>query len=190
MPRISVIMTSYNHKKYVANAIHSVLDQTYRDFEFIIIDDGSTDGTVNEIKKFSDQRMRVFYSKKNQGVVAATHKGLDESKGKYIAIIHSDDMFFPDKLEKQVKFLDEHPDVAAVFSYAKIIDEDGKDFMDESHYYYNIFKQPNRNRFEWLNHFFYKGNCLCCPSVLIRKECYGTLGYPDARFAQIADLNF
>lgn len=190
MPKVSIVMNSYNHGKYVAEAIQSILDQTYQDFEIVITDDGSTDGTVTEIKKFTDPRIKLFCFENNRGACVAKRKCLDEAKGEFIAVLNSDDMFLPDKLEKQVKFLDQHQNIGAVFSYAQIIDEEGNEFTNENHFYFNIFKQPNRTRFEWLNRFFYEGNCLCHPSVLIRRECYDSLGYYDSRYAQLPDLDF
>ncbi len=189
MPRVSVIIPSYNHEKYIAGTIQSVLDQTFRDFEIVITDDGSTDGTVNEIKNFKDPRIRLFTFKKNQGAAVAARKSITEAKGEYIAMLSSDDIFLQDKLEKQVKFLDAHSDIGAVFTYAHIIDEDGNDFTDENNYYLHIFNQPNKSRFEWLNYFFYKMNCLCHPSVLIPKKRYDEIGYYDLRFAQLPDFD-
>ncbi|MBW4475837.1 MAG: glycosyltransferase [Tolypothrix brevis GSE-NOS-MK-07-07A] len=190
MPKVSVIIPSYNHEKFVAEAIQSVLNQTYQDFEIVITDDGSADNTVNIIKQFTDPRIRLFCFAKNRGAAVAANNCLKESKGEYIAMLSSDDVFVPDKLAKQVSFLEEHPEVSAVFSYAQIIDENGNDFAQENHFYKQIFIQPNRNRFEWLNHFFYKGNCLCHPSALIKKKCYEDVGKYDERFAQLPDFDF
>ena len=190
MPRISVIVPSYSHERCVAESIQSVLDQTYEDFEIIITDDGSTDGTVREIRKFRDTRIKRFCFEKNQGACVAANNCLKEASGEYIAMLSSDDAFLPDKLEKQVTFLDRHPETAAVFGYAEMIDEDGNKFTDETHFYYNIFNQPNRNRHEWLHYFFYKQNCLCHPSVLIRKKCYEDIGSYDERLAQLPDFDF
>lgn len=190
MPKVSVVIASYNHEKYVAEAIRSVLGQTYQDFEIVITDDGSTDGTVAEIKKSIDPRIKLFCFKNNWGACVAKRKCLDEAKGEFIAVLNSDDVFLPDKLEKQVRFLDEHKDIGAVFSYAHVIDENGNDFTDTTHPYYDIFNRSNRTRFEWLNRFFYKGNCLCHPSVLIRNECYKSIGYYDERYAQLPDFDF
>jgi len=186
-PRVSVIIPSYNHVKYVAEAIQSVIDQTYQDFEIVITDDGSTDGTVAEIEKFNDPRIRLFTLDKNSGAGVASKNCVKESRGEYLAMLSSDDIFLPEKLEKQVRFLDEHPDIWAVFGYAQIIDDEGNNIEDESNYYTTVFRQPNRTRFEWLNHFFYKGNCLCHPSVLARREVYTELGPPDPRYAQLGD---
>ena len=189
MPKVSIVMPSYNHEKYVKEAIQSALNQTYQNFEIIITDDASTDNTVAEIKKIKDPRIKLICFGKNQGGSVAVNNGIEQSNGQYIAILNSDDVFLPDKLEKQVKFLDEHENIGAVFGYAKIINEDGKDFTDKTHFYYDIFKQPNRTRFEWLNYFFYKWNCLCHPSMLIRKECYDNTGLYDPRYAQLPDFD-
>jgi sugar O-acyltransferase (sialic acid O-acetyltransferase NeuD family) len=193
MPRtskVSVVMAAYNHEKYVAHAIESVLAQTFGDFEFIIIDDGSDDGTADVIRRFKDPRIKTQYSAQNCGAIFTKNKCLDLSRGAYIAILNSDDAFSPDKLEKQVKFLNENPRYGVVLSDALIIDDNGNPFTDTGHPYYNIFSQPNRSRFEWLRRFFYEGNCLCIPSALIRRECYETVGRPDSRYIQLPDLDF
>lgn len=190
MPKVSVIIPSYNHEKYIAGAIHSVLAQSYQDFEIVITDDGSSDNSIAEIRKFEDSRISLFVFKENKGACVAMNNCIRNATGEYIAVLNSDDAFLPTKLEKQVKFLDEHPQIKAVFGYAHIIDENGDDFTDDRHFYYNIFKQPNRTRFEWLNHFFYKGNCLCHPSALIRRKCYEDIGYYDPRLSQLPDFDF
>lgn len=189
MPLISVIVPAYNHEKYVGHTIESILGQTFQDFEIIIADDCSKDQTVKEIKKFKDPRIKLFQFEKNQGACVVVNHCISFSEGKYIAILSSDDIFLPNKLEKQVCFLDSNPNIGAVFSYAQIIDSEGHEFADENHFYCHIFNQPNRNRFEWLNYFFYKRNCLCHPSILIRKECYKEVGYYDPRFAQLPDFD-
>ncbi|MBI5888971.1 MAG: glycosyltransferase [Deltaproteobacteria bacterium] len=189
MPRVSVIIPSYNHGKYVAEAIQSVLDQTFQDFEIVITDDGSTDNTVEEIKKFKDQRIRLFEFKENRGASVAANNCVSEAKGEFIAMLSSDDIFLPEKLGKQVKFLDEHIDIVAVFGYPQIIDEDGCDFMDATHPIYAFFRQPNRTRFEWLNYFFYECNSLCHPTVLIRRGCYDEVGFYNPQLAQTPDFD-
>jgi glycosyltransferase involved in cell wall biosynthesis len=185
-PRVSVIMPSFNHEKYVARAIRGVLDQTWQDFELVITDDGSSDATVEEIRKFEDPRIRLFTFAENTGGALATMKCVSESRGEYLAMLSSDDVFLPDKLEKQVSFLNVHPDVSAVFSFARIIDADGNDIPD--HWYGDVFQRRNRTRFQWLNRFFYRGNCLCHPSVLARREVYTSIGPSDPRFVQLGDF--
>jgi glycosyltransferase involved in cell wall biosynthesis len=190
VPRVSVIIPSYNHGKYIAETLNSILVQSFQDIEIVITDDGSTDNTVEEIKKFSDPRIRLFIFKENQGACVAANNCIRHSKGDYISMLSSDDIFLPDKLEKQVRFLDENKDYSAVFSQALIIDEDGTDFEEKGHFYYSIFDQANRTRYEWLNYFFFNGNCLCHPSMLIRAKCYEYLGYYNPRFAQLPDFDF
>jgi len=188
MPRVSICIPSYNHQKYVGEAIQSVLDQTYGDFEIVITDDGSSDGTVREIKKFTDPRIKLFCFEQNQGSAIAMTQCLNEAQGEYIGILNSDDAFLPTKLEKQVRFLDEHPEIMAVFSHARIIDDDGTPFKDSDHFYYSIFLQLNRTRFAWLNRFFFRGNCLCHPSILARRACYMEIHPPDPRQVQLGDF--
>lgn len=190
MPKVSVLLPAYNHENYVGSAIRSVLDQHFKDFEIIITDDGSSDNTLQQIQDFSDPRIKVFVHEKNLGAVVAERTCFENSVGEYIAILNSDDMFLPDKLEKQVKFLDENMQYGAVFSHAEIIDENGDPFTDEKSFFFRIFEQPNRDRYQWLNYFFNYVNCLCHPSVLIRRTCYDTTGFYDERFAQLPDYDF
>lgn len=188
-PTVSVIIPAYNHEKYVAQTVQSVLDQTFSDFELIITDDGSTDRTVAEIQTFDDPRIRLFIGGKNQGSPVVTRQNLSHAKGKYIAFLSSDDQFMPEKLEKQVRFLDENPGYSAVFSKAKMINEQGKDFTKKHHFYYRLYDQPNRTRYAWLNYFFYHFNCLCHPSVLIRRTFCDITGYTDRRYRQLPDYD-
>ena len=175
-PKVSVILTSYNHAKYIRESIESVLKQTYRDFELIIWDDASTDDSWNIISEYTDERIRTFRNETNQFMSYFREAVSDVARGEYVAIHHSDDVWEADKLEKQVAFLDSHPEFGAVFTKVGMIGENGEPFEDVSHFYYKIFDQPNRTRHEWLNRFFYQGNALCHPSVLIRRSCYQDCG--------------
>ena len=190
MPKVSVCIPSFNHEKYIAETIKSVLNQTFEDFELIITDDGSSDKTVEVIKSFKDPRIKLYIFDENLGAAEAYGNCISNAVGEYIANLSSDDVFFPEKLEKQVEYLDNHANIAAVFTHVQIIDENGNDFKEEKHFYYSVFDQPNRTRFEWLNYFFYNGNCLCHPSVLIRRECYAPLVLQEKRFAQLGDFNY
>jgi sugar O-acyltransferase (sialic acid O-acetyltransferase NeuD family) len=188
-PAVSVVMSAYNHERYTAESIASVLEQTHGDFEFIIIDDGSTDGTADVIRQFSDPRIRTRFLETNQGLISAKNLGYRMAEGKYIAILNSDDAFLPDKLERQAAFLDTHPDAGAVLTQVQVVDEQGRPFTDENHFYYKIFDQPNRTRFEWLRRFFFEGNCLCAPSAMVRREAFETIGWPDSRLHQLPDFD-
>jgi glycosyltransferase involved in cell wall biosynthesis len=188
MPKVSVIIPAYNHAPFVGPAIRSVLSQTYQDFEIIITDDGSRDKTVEVIQGIKDQRIMLFCFSKNRGTALAVQNCLDHSRGEYIALLNSDDIFLPKKLENQVAFLDAHPDTDAVFTRFQFIDAAGKDIRDRGHLYFQAFDPSNRSRQEWLRFFFYYGNCLCHSSVLARREVYTVLSKPDPRLAQLGDF--
>lgn len=189
MPKISIILTSYNHAKFIRESIDSVLNQTMRDFELIILDDGSVDGSWEVIGQYSDPRIRAYRNETNMGSVPGVNRAIAElATGEYIAIHHSDDVWELDKLQKQIDFIAANPQVGAVFTNAQPIDERGQSLTDKSHFYYSAFNQPNRTRHEWLRHFFFRGNALCHPSVLIRRQCYEECGlYLDA-LAQLTDF--
>jgi glycosyltransferase involved in cell wall biosynthesis/multidrug resistance efflux pump len=188
MPKVSVVMCVYNHEKFVSESIESVINQTYQDWEFIITNDGSTDQTLDIIKQYDDPRITLFSFDKNTGARVARNNSIKHAKGEYIAVINSDDVWLLNKLEKQVNFLDTNPDIGAVFTYASFINDQSEDIGYE-HHYGKIFIQHNRNRFEWLRDFFVGGNCLCHPSVLIRKICHEDLGLYDERLGQLADFD-
>lgn len=189
MPAVSVIIPSYNHEAYIRECIQSVLDQTYQDFEIVITDDGSSDHTVEIIKSFTDPRINLFVHSQNKGASIASNNCLRHSRGKYIAMLSSDDVWMPNKLELQVNYLDQHPEIAAVFGKVEWIDSTGKPITDPNFPYLHIFDVENRNRFEWLRHFFYSGNCLCHPCSLIRKEYYDKVGWLNPTMANIPDLD-
>lgn len=173
MATVSIILTSYNHAEYVAAAIDSALNQTFADFELLIVDDGSTDSSRDIIRTFDDARIKFFLYDVNRGPALAIREAVKSARGKYIAVHHSDDLWAPDKLARQVEFMEEHPDVAACFTRVEFIDERGETFTpDESDFYRKIFEEPNRPRAAWLNYFFHKTNCLCHPSAMVRRDAY------------------
>lgn len=106
-PKVSVVISTYNHASFIAESIDSVLAQTYRDFEVIVIDDGSTDNTEEVLKPYLD-RIRLI-KQENSGLPVARNAGIKEAKGEYIAFQDSDDIWLPDKLEKQMKYLEKNP---------------------------------------------------------------------------------
>ena len=189
-PRVSVVLPSYNHEPFLARALDSVLAQTYQDFEIVITDDASTDGSVDVLRTYAkqDSRIRLFVNRFNYET-HSVNNGIRHACGEYVALLHSDDEFWPTKLEKQVRFLDDHPEVAAVFTRARIVNQQGQDFPDSNHWNATIFNQPNRSRHEWLNYFFVNGNCLCHPSLLIRRSVYDTLGLYNPLMGALDDFD-
>ena len=173
MTRVSIYMASYNHARYLREAIDSVLRQTFTDFELFIVDDASTDGSWEIIQGCSDPRIRALRNPVNRNDKQEMNRVIrDLAAGELIAVHHSDNVWEPDKLQRQVELLDVHPEVGAVFTNAQVIDEHGAPLRNQAHFYFSIFAQPNRSRHQWLRRFFYQGNALCHPSVLIRRCCY------------------
>jgi len=121
MPKISVIIPSYNHASYISEAIQSVLNQTERDLELIIVDDGSTDGTYFILAEINDPRCRVILQD-HQGAHAALNRGLVEAQGSYLAILNSDDVYYPQRIKHLVNFLESNKNVGLVGSYIEVID--------------------------------------------------------------------
>lgn len=127
-PIFSVLMPVFNSEQFVADAIKSILKQSFKDFEFLILDDASTDKSFEIIKDFEnkDPRIKVFQNEKNLGVVESRNKLINLSKGRYIAWIDSDDIALENRFEKQIKFLEEHSEIGMVGAYPVIIDENGR----------------------------------------------------------------
>lgn len=189
MPRVTVILSSLNHAKYLAAAIESVLNQTFADFELFIVDDASEDESWEIIQRYGDPRIKAIRNAKRMRAAYGFNEVIrNRARGEFIAIHHSDDLFLPNKLERQVAYLDTYPDVGAVFTQVEIIDEAGAPFSETEHFYSSVFRQPNRTRFEWLRHFFFHGNCLCHPSILARRSAYLAVGLYDRRLGQITDF--
>lgn len=117
MAKVSVIMPTYNRAKYLSDAISSVLNQTYQDFEIIVVDDGSTDNTRLLVENYQkmDNRIRYFYEQ-NRGVASARNLGIEKAQGDYMVFFDSDDVSMPDRLEKQVMVLDSKPEISLVYS--------------------------------------------------------------------------
>ncbi len=188
MVKVTVILTSYNHVKYINEAIDSVLNQTFNDYELIIWDDCSSDGSWAVIQSYKDSRIKA-YRNASQLCSGNINKALEVASGKYIAIHHSDDVWEINKLEKQVAFLDENSNVGAVFTNAAIISEESNIIDESEHLYGRAFVQKNRTRHEWLRYFFCNGNALCHPSVLIRRKCYDVCGVYRYGLAQLGDFD-
>jgi glycosyltransferase involved in cell wall biosynthesis len=157
-PLVSVIMAVYNGEKFLREAIESILNQTYANFEFLIINDGSTDLTEEIILSYSDLRIRYIKNETNLKLIASLNKGLDLANGKYIARMDADDISLPKRLEKQVDFLEENQEIGVLGTGVKTI---GLENNYEVH-----FKQGhNQIRFELFFH-----NYLHHPTVMLRND--------------------
>ena len=145
-PFFSVVIPTYNRKKYVLNAINSVLNQTFQDFELIVVDDGSEDGTNEEIEKIADPRLRYIYQT-NKGAPVARNTGISASRGKYISFLDSDDIFLPNKLAKIFEETRKFPTEAILISSHKRVK------AEKSSIYYNPQKCLTPPEFKRLLHY-------------------------------------
>lgn len=185
--KISVLITLYNHEKYIEKAVKSALNQTLSPFEIIVIDDASTDDSVNAAKKIAHQTVSLYKQQFNLGG-PTTMKGLAYCKGNYIAILNSDDFWDEDKLRVQALYLDEHPSCGVVFSRVALIDEQGIQWPANKLKIEKTFSNQNRTRNEWLNYFFRNGNAFCASSALVRREVFERLGLLNGKYIQLQDL--
>jgi putative methyltransferase (TIGR04325 family) len=189
-PRISVILPCYNHAPFVAQAIESVLSQSFSDFELIITDDGSTDGTADEVRSFSDSRISFEALPANRGYSSVLNMSLARARGELVALHCSDDVFLPDKLERQIAVLDANPGLAAVFGKAIFVGKDGQPCPLRNHPYEGVFADDLSDRFSWLQFFFLRGNALCHPTALLRRAVYDEVGGYDPLLVQLQDYDF
>ena len=187
-PTVSVIMATYNHADFVKQAIESVLNQENVEYEFLIADDGSQDSTRDVIASIVDPRITFFPNTQNRGACIVTNELIERSSGEFIALINSDDYWTtPDKLSYQVQILRNNPKIGACFGRARFVDKDGNPITTLP--FGNVFNQENRTQGQWLRHFFDLGNCICHPTMLIRKSCYEELGMYDNRLRQLPDFD-
>lgn len=188
IPKVSVVVKSYNHAKYVRQALDSVLAQTLQDFEIVIIDDGSADGTAAIIAGYSDPRIVFAAWPQNRGLSNAMNAGLSRATGTYVAILNSDDCALPDRLERQVAYLDAHPEAVALFTQVRFVDDDGNE-LPERKLFRPPLAFPDFSRTTWLRQFFVRGNCLCAPSAMVRRSAYARAGVYDPRLTNLQDLD-
>ena len=125
MPRVSVIISTFNGQRYIREAVQSILDQTFQDFELLLVDDGSTDQTVEILRKFNDHRIKILENGQNLGIAASQNKAVAAATGEYLALMDHDDLSLPDRLRKQVEFLDARPEIGMLAcNCISIVDND------------------------------------------------------------------
>jgi glycosyltransferase involved in cell wall biosynthesis len=182
-PLISVIMPVFNSESYVAKAVESILSQSFREFEFIIINDGSNDGTLNILETYaaSDSRIRLI-SRSNTGLTIALNEGLKIARGDFIARMDSDDVSYPYRFKLQYDYLLQHPEVVALGGFVLRIDEDGWPI--------NLLRRPQTHEEIDNLHLMGLGGGIIHPSAMIRKRAIQTIdGYrPESEPAEDLDL--
>ena len=125
-PKVTVFIPVYNREQYIGDAIKSILSQTFSDFELLLVDDGSSDSSTEKIRSFSDPRIRLVCNEQNLGIPKTRNKGVELARGQYMAMLDSDDLAYPHRLERQVAFLDSHPEFAQVGSWCRMMDAEGR----------------------------------------------------------------
>ncbi len=180
-PVISVILPVYNATAFLKPAIQSILDQTFGDFELLIINDGSTDDSEKEILSFKDERINYLANTTNHGLVYSLNLGIEKSRGKYIARMDADDICLRDRFQLQKEFLDAHPDTAIVASTIHMIDEGGKDAGFWALDRRTITAKEIRKAMPWQN-------CIAHPSVMGKTAVFKQYRYNPAQ-AHIEDYD-
>lgn len=166
MPKVSIIIPAYNAMTYLPETIETVLSQTFTDFEVLVVNDGSTDRTVEWISQLTEARLRLI-SQSNQGLSRARNTGITSAQGEYVALLDADDLWESTKLEKQVRCLDENPEVGLVYTWTALADQNGKPTgrIVASHANGNVWQKLTET------------NIVACGSnPLIRRSCFETVG--------------
>ena len=182
--KISVVMAAFNAEKYLREAMDSILAQTYGDLELIVLDDKSTDGSLQILKEYAaaDPRVVVLENEQNMGLTKSLNKGLAVAKGEYIARMDADDISVPDRFAKQVAFLDSHPDYSFVSCIGRYIDEEGREEQ------LRLFPETH----EEICAMMPKVDAVMHPGVMFRREDIARIGNycEDFRVVQDYDLWF
>ena len=179
-PKVTVLMSVYNGESYLGASIDSILNQTFKDFEFIIINDGSTDMTKEILESYTDPRISIINNDKNIGLTRSLNMGLELAGSEYIARMDADDVSLPERLEKQVKFLENNPTVILLGNWIEIIDDNGN--------VRSITRYPTDHCFiAWVLLF---KTCLAHPTVMYRRKEVLTIGAynRELKYTQDYDL--
>jgi glycosyltransferase involved in cell wall biosynthesis len=169
-PRVSVVTAVFNGELYIAECVRSVLAQTWTDFEFIVVDDGSTDDTWQVLQKLSaqDPRVVLLRNQPNQGVVKSLNRGLDRSKGQVIVRQDADDVSHPERIQKQLAFLDAHPDYGVVAAVPTPVDTAGRE-IEKPGWTAATNEEIQAGLLDYM--------CLCGPTIAVRREALEKAGF-------------
>lgn len=183
MAKVSIILPTYNRKNTLIEAIESVLSQTFSDFELIVIDDGSDDGTSDIMHDFlTDPRVKYLYQK-NKGRSSARNKGLNEASGEYITFLDSDDVYKPRKLEAQVNVLEHNSDYDLVYCLFSLMEYDGEMLDNHKHPDYEFSGKV------YPEIITFRGSIITTPGVMARKSAIQKAGFFDEKMNICEDLD-
>lgn len=172
MNQVTVAIPTYNAERYIKESLESVLSQTYRMLEVIVMDERSTDRTLEIVQSFDDSRIRIHRNPERLGIGRNWNQGLRLGTGPYVIIHHQDDIMAPDGIERKVAFLDEQPSAGFVYSRVEVIDEEGGKLPNQLGWFSNdLFDRDQLfDSIQFFMALLLGKNLICCPSVLLRRE--------------------
>lgn len=185
MPLISVIIPTYNRAKYLKFAIQSVLDQTVKDHEIIVVDDGSTDDTGEMLRAYPKVQA-VF--QENQGVIVARNKGMHLAKGEFVAFLDSDDLWFRDKLERQLRFFDQDEKLDMVHGMMDCVDKEGHPLLGLTESGRGLWEHGNRKGSSYETYIL--DSCSHLDTLMIRRNSLAKIGEFDSKTPVCEDYDF
>ena len=190
-PFVSVIIPCFNGEKFIGEAIESVLNQTYQNWELIIVDDGSTDNSKKIIKQYciADKRIHYIQNKKNKGIPSTRNTGIKISNGEYIAFLDQDDLWMKDKLDLFIREFNRYDTkVGIIFSDIEIVFAD--DIIRRNYKKVNYYKIQKLNKRNFIKKLFTENFIITPSQVILRKECFNKLGLLDERLHGGDDYDF
>jgi glycosyltransferase involved in cell wall biosynthesis len=189
MPKVSVIIPTYNQAHFIAESIQSAIDQTFRDFEIIVVDDGSTDNTKEVVESFKCPCIRYIHQE-NRGVAAACNTGMRASTSEYITFLASDDLWLPRNLELKIKLLNSRPDMSIVCSDMYVFDSDTgailrRRWQHKTERYLHELQDGTRQP---LREYLLSWGTLFGPTMVARRQVFDEVGYFDESL-QVEDFD-
>ena len=182
-PRVSVLMPVYNSERHLDQAVASILDQSHADFEFIIINDGSSDGSSGILHDFAGKDLRIrLYERPNTGYCRALNEGLGYARGEFIARMDADDFAMPDRFERQVSYLRDHPECVVLGGRVLLVDEDGDPIREMCH-------EQTHEAID-AAHMAGKGGTIVHPAMMARRSAVEAIGGYDESIQFAEDLDF
>lgn len=180
MKLVSVIIPVYNVEKYIVKTVQSVLEQSYQNFELLIIDDGSTDKSLEICQNFTDSRIKIILQE-NRGPAAARNTGIRQAQGQYIAFLDADDIWLPTKLERHVHHLDNFPDVGVSYSYVAFINAEGKPL--------GLYQLPKTQNIT-PQHILLRDPIGSGSNLVARREVFTAIKFQDNLYGAVEDFYF
>lgn len=185
-PRVSFVILSYNYEDHIRTTLRSVLAQTYGDFEIIVVDDASHDGSLESIRAFDDPRIRLIVNPHNLGGSASFNLGVESARGEWIVNLDADDWIAPDKVARQLEVAQRDPSLAIIGTWVHVVDESGQphprageveEFVNRSHHLNSVSA--------WVGQ-----NPLCRSSTMVRRDIYLEIGGSDPLMVRAPDYEF